>query len=125
MKSILILDDDEDTLFLFKHILKNNEWQVNTLPHCNDILENIEAYNPDLIIMDNSIPDEGGLAATRKIKESDTYKNIPVIFSSANFYIEDIAKSAGADAYIKKPFEITELRKQVKRLLHLSQTSPV
>ena len=117
MKSILSLDDDEDTLFLFKHILKNNEWHIDTLQHCNDILENIEAYNPDLIIMDNSIPDEGGLAATRKIKQSDTYKNIPVIFSSANLEIEAIAELAGADAYLRKPFEIRELKEQVRKFM--------
>jgi two-component system cell cycle response regulator DivK len=117
MKSILILDDDEDTLFLCKHILKNKEWKVNTLQHCNNILENIEIYNPDLIIMDNSIPDEGGVAATRKIKESSGYKNIPVIFSSATLHIEAIAKIAGADAYISKPFNITELKQQVIKFL--------
>ena len=117
MKTILILDDDEDTLFLFKYILKNNAWQINTLQHCNNILENIEEYHPDLIIMDNSIPDEGGLAATRKIKQSEPYKNIPVIFSSANLHVESIAKLAGADAWLSKPFDIKQLKEQVNKLL--------
>src|SRR4051812_45341719 len=113
MKSILVLDDDKDILFMIKHILKNSDWKINTLQHCNNILENIAELNPDLIIMDNSIPDEGGLAATRKIKENDRYKNIPVIFLSANLDIEAITERAGADGYIRKPFNVKDLRARI------------
>jgi len=59
--------------------------------------------------MDNWIPDEGGVKATRQIKNDFTLRSIPVIFFSANDRVQELAAEAGAEFYLQKPFEIEEL----------------
>jgi two-component system cell cycle response regulator DivK len=104
---ILIVDDDNDTLFLAKFYFQRRGWQVATADNCSHIMETIAAAKPDVIVMDNSVPDEGGIVTTQKIKS--IYNSIPVIFCSANNNIELITEEAGADTYIRKPFDISRL----------------
>lgn len=117
MKNILVFDDDSDILFLYHHILVNAQTQVHTCRHCDDIMEEMQKYSPDLIIMDNSFPDGGGLIAIQKIKADPIFKNIPILFSSANSAIEQIAATAGANAFLGKPFNVNNLRRLVYDLL--------
>lgn len=109
---IFIIDDDNDLLFLAKYYFQRKQWQVATADNCNCIMETIGAAKPDIIIMDNNVPDEGGIKATQKIKS--LYKDIPVIFCSANNNIHTLAGEAGADAYIAKPFELKTLEQMAK-----------
>jgi DNA-binding response OmpR family regulator len=110
---ILIVDDDNDTLFLAKFYFQRKGWQVATADNCSHIVETIAITKPDVVIMDNSVPDIGGIAATQKIKSN---YNIPVIFCSANNNIETLTTEAGADIYIRKPFEITALELMAKNM---------
>jgi two-component system, OmpR family, alkaline phosphatase synthesis response regulator PhoP len=115
-KCILICDDDVDILEVTKIILQQ-EYQVETMTHCNEIFQNYEKYSPDLILMDLWIPDMGGEAVTRLLKSSEKTKEIPVVIFSANNDIENVAKDAGADGYLKKPFDINTLHDTIKKHL--------
>ena len=117
MKNILILDDDGDILFLYRKILKHPDWKIETLRDCKNILLHVKKYRPDLVLMDNTIPGGGGRAATKKLKNNKEYKLIPIIICSAHAEVESIARSAGADGWLKKPFDITELRTLVNNFL--------
>lgn len=64
---------------------------------------------PDVILMDNWIPDDGGIVATQKLKSDEVLKEIPVIYFSANSEIELLANKAGAEAYLPKPFDLDDL----------------
>jgi two-component system cell cycle response regulator DivK len=59
--------------------------------------------------MDNWIPDIGGVKATRLVKDSDDFRHIPIIFFSANNNVNELAIEAGADYFLQKPFDISEL----------------
>ncbi len=119
-KCILICDDDIDILEVTKIILQQ-DYHVETMAHCNEIFRNFEKYAPDLILMDLWIPDMGGEAVTRLLKSSEKTKNIPVIIFSANNDIENVAKDAGADGYLKKPFDIVTLNETIKKHLKLEE----
>jgi DNA-binding response OmpR family regulator len=118
-KRILICDDDIDILEVTKIILQQ-DYQVETMAHCNDIFKYFELYAPDLILMDLWIPDLGGEAVTRLLKNSNKTQKIPVIIFSANNDIENVAKDAGADGYLRKPFDIVTLNNTIKT--HLKNT---
>lgn len=105
-KKVLIFDDDHDILNICSIILKRKGFDVFTRANCNDLLETIYNIDPAVIIMDNKIPDIGGVEATRLIKKNSP-KNIPVIFFSANTHIAQLSEEAGADLYLQKPFDIT------------------
>jgi len=79
-----------------------------------NVIEKIKACEPKVILMDNKIPETGGIAATRLIKQTENTKNIPVIFFSANTNVAQLSKEAEADHFLQKPFDITELENMIE-----------
>jgi CheY-like chemotaxis protein len=107
-KKIIIFDDDEDILSICSFILEEQGWEVKTFTNCNNITEKVSVILPDIILMDNWIPDDGGIIATRKLKKDENLKHIPIIYFSANSDIELLANHAGAESYLAKPFDTEE-----------------
>lgn len=105
----MIYDDDTDLLEVCSLILQSKNFEVITKDRCTGLLEDLEEHQPDVVLMDNWIPDVGGIKATRLIKSSEKFRHIPVIFFSANNDVSDLAIEAGADYSLQKPFDITEL----------------
>ena len=73
--------------------------------------------------MDDKIPTEGGVVATRTIKSHPVYKNIPVVYFTGNRDIDALAENAGADYTLAKPFSITDLENIVERALKASRAN--
>jgi DNA-binding response OmpR family regulator len=115
-KRILIFDDDVDLLEVCSIVLRMKNFEVDGKHNCSAVLEDIDHFKPNVIIMDNWIPETGGVAATRKIKLS-RHKNIPVVFFSANTNLTQLAAEAGADYYLHKPFDICDLENIVDQAL--------
>lgn len=108
-KRVLVFDDEEDLLVIFRFLFEEQGWEVHTAENCDNVLEKARAINPHLILMDNWIPSAGGLVATQLLKKDDKLKHIPVIYISANNDVKNLAAQAGADSYMTKPFDFTEL----------------
>lgn len=105
----MIYDDDTDLLEVCTLILQSKNFDVITKDRCTSILDDLNEHQPDVILMDNWIPDQGGIKATRLIKASEQFNHIPVIFFSANNDVAEMAIEAGAEYSLQKPFDITEL----------------
>jgi DNA-binding NtrC family response regulator len=116
-KKIVIFDDDEDILSICIYILEEQGWEVNAFTNCNNIVEKVSGIMPDVILMDNWIPDEGGIIATQTLKKEDSLKDIPVIYFSANSDIQLLANHAGAEAFLAKPFDLDELDRILNAVL--------
>lgn len=116
-KKVFIFDDNLEILELCTVILEEIGFQVKTSPTTNDIVQQIKEYLPDLIFMDNWLPDISGIEATRLIKADEELKNIPVIYFSANSNISELAAEAQADDFIAKPFDIDHLEEIVCKYL--------
>ncbi len=108
-KKVYIFDDNAEILELCKLILEDMGCEVMTSPTTNNVEQQISDYQPNLIFMDNWLPDISGIEATKLIKANDDLKHIPVIYFTANSNISELAAEAGADAYIEKPFDIEGL----------------
>lgn len=109
----MIFDDDTDLLEVCSLILTAKNFEVIIKDRCTEIINDVTTHNPDVILMDNWIPDIGGVKATRLVKDSETLRHIPVIFFSANNNVSELAAEAGADFSLQKPFDITELEELV------------
>ncbi|HVY74725.1 MAG TPA: response regulator [Puia sp.] len=116
---VMIFDDDRELLEVCTIVLKSRQYDVGSCSRCNAILAEVARFAPDVILMDNWIPDAGGVKATQLIKSSEQFKNIPVIFFSANLNIRELADEAGAEFYLQKPFEIDELEGVVSRAIQV------
>lgn len=116
-KKVMVLDDDHDTLTLCSIILTAKGYQVITFDESSDIVSKVKKTAPDVIVMDNWIPDKGGIEATREIKKHPEFQNIPVIFFSANNEVHKLAEEAGAECYLAKPFDVEEFETLVEKML--------
>ncbi|MCL4638829.1 MULTISPECIES: response regulator [Olivibacter] len=114
---ILILDDDEDILYFCSVVFENLDFEVISSPHSKDIIEQVEKANPDIILIDNWIPGLGGVKGTQTLKATSHLKDIPVIIFSANSNLPTLAEEAGADSYLRKPFDLDELENLALSLL--------
>ncbi len=113
-KCVLIYDDDAEILFLCKAILKN-DYTVETLDRCDNVLLDVETIKPDIILMDLWIPNIGGAKATGLLKENAATANIPIVLFSANADIQEITKSLDANDYLEKPFDISMLKETIDK----------
>lgn len=116
-KKIFIFDDNLEILELCTEILEDLGCQVKTSPTTNNVERQVSDYMPDLIFMDNWLPDISGIEATRMIKSNENLKNIPILYFSANSNIDALAKEAGADDYLAKPFDIDQFEEVVKKYI--------
>jgi len=108
-KTVFIFDDDADILTLCSILLQQKGFKVHTAANCGNIIDRINQAKPDAILMDNRIPDKGGIEATQLLKNNLSTKHIPVIFFSANTNVEQLSQQAGADYFLQKPFDIDEM----------------
>lgn len=112
-KCILIYEDDPDILFLCRKILAKNQYRVEALSRCENVISDIDKYKPNLILMDLWIPEIGGEKAISMIKENPATQHIPVLLFSAHAEIKEICKKINADGYIEKPFDINTLKQTI------------
>lgn len=105
-KKVFIFDDNEEILELCTEILQDLGYEVKTSPTTTDVEDQLLEYMPDLIFMDNWLPDISGVEATKLIKSNEELSHIPVIYFSANSNISELAALAGADDFLAKPFDI-------------------
>lgn len=119
-KKILVFDDDRAILEIFSIVLESAGYDVEISATSHDIIEKVTDVQPDLVIMDNWIPEIGGVEATKLLKKHPEFKNIPVIYCSANNGVEALAQRAGAETFLSKPFDLDELEKKVESTLEAS-----
>lgn len=116
-KKIFIFDDNLEILELCTEILNDIGCEVKTSPTTNNIEKQVEDFLPNLIFMDNWLPDISGIEATKLIKSNKNLKNIPVVYFSANSNISELAAEAGADGFLAKPFDLEQFEDTVKQFV--------
>lgn len=115
---ILVVEDNEDLLVLFKLILESVGYQVIAINNGKDILNRIAEIQPQLIVMDIMMPEISGLQASRQIKERSDYQSLPVILVSALDRLKDEQLvNSKADDILYKPFNIDDLIFKVEELI--------
>ncbi len=115
---ILIVDDEKTNLDILIHILKPG-YTVYIAKNGEQALQLAEKEIPDLILLDIMLPDMTGYDVLITLKESDTTRDIPVIFISGLNKTEDEARgyALGAADYITKPFNHCAVLERVKNQL--------
>lgn len=118
-KRILIVEDNDLNLKLFRDLLNANGYDTVETKEGLEAISLTRNLMPDLIIMDIQLPEISGLDITRKIKSDSAMRHIPVIAVTA-FAMkddEDRILRAGCEAYISKPIAIDNFLSVVRRFL--------
>ncbi len=107
--TILVVDDNEDTLELISRNLKSRNYTIFTSSNVRNAIEILESYPIELVITDMKMPEIDGLELTRHIREN--YSNIEVIMITGYPSIDGAVEAVkiGATEYITKPFTDEEL----------------
>lgn len=118
---ILIVDDELDNRELLQIVLKWEGFVTRTASGGEEALLSATAEPPDLILVDLMMPGIDGYQLTASLKQNPKTKAIPVIMLSAmnDSATRARALSTGADAYISKPIDRSELCDQVRSILGL------
>jgi two-component system, OmpR family, KDP operon response regulator KdpE len=122
---ILVIDDEPQILRALKTILTANGFRVSAAGRGEEGLAMATALEPDLIILDLSLPDLDGIEVTRRLRE---WSQTPVIILSVRDRERDkvAALDKGADDYLTKPFGIEELLARIRvALRHATQVKGV
>ena len=116
-KKVFIFDDNLEILELCTEILNDLGCEVETSTTTNGVVQQVQQFSPDLIFMDNWLPDISGIEATQLIKSNQDLKAIPVIYFSANSNIAELAAEAGADDFIAKPFDLDQFEEIAQKYI--------
>ena len=116
-KRILIFDDDQATLEVLQIVLVETGYEIEISETSHDIIDRVSDFVPDLVLMDNHIPDIGGVAAIQLLRTKDEFNHIPVLLVSASSQIVSLKKDSGADDYVRKPFDLGELETLITKHL--------
>lgn len=118
-RTILIVDDFDDTRLLLRTWLQKKGFRVVEAEDGNRAVAAAENNRPDLIIMDVEMPELDGLAATRRIRQLTDFGAVPIVAVSA--YGADQyrahALAAGCNEYVSTPFEPDELEQLIRALI--------
>jgi len=106
---ILVVDDNEDILFMLKAMLQFNGYKVTISSTPENIQSLIREHSPHIILMDMLLSGSDGREVCRKLKADPEFAAIPVIMISALPQAREMCVEAGADYFIAKPFEMNEL----------------
>ena len=105
MKTIFIVDDSDTNLVAAEEALEDH-FKVMTLPSAYKMFSLLEKITPDLILLDIEMPEMNGFEALEKLKASNLWSNIPIIFltGTINAEIQEKSSKLGAVGIVTKPF---------------------
>jgi DNA-binding response OmpR family regulator len=115
-EKILVVDDDENTLWLIGTLLQHHGFEVVKTAAATDALDIIRAQPLDLVLLDVMMPDMDGWEVCRRIRETTA---VPIIFITAKSSVKDVVKGLeiGGDDYVVKPFDNHELLARIRTQL--------
>jgi len=122
---VLVADDDPDILTVVKVNLELDGFEVETAVDGEDALQKATSNPPNVIILDIMMPRMDGLTALHRLRSQATTASVPIILLTARGLPEDRVRGLelGADDYITKPFDITELAARVRAVLRRTQAA--
>ncbi len=108
-KKILIIDDDEAILEAVKMAMEMEGYVVKTLSRSEGVINIIEEYNPDLIILDYLLSGEDGKEVASRIRSVPGGPQIPIIMFSAHPNAKLSTEDCGINDFLPKPFDLDVL----------------
>ena len=111
-RRILIVEDSEDTVAVLLNILELmlGQRQIAVATDGHDAIRKAHSFEPDLILMDLSLPKLDGWEVTRSLKRDAKFRQVPILAMTAHAMVGDreLALEAGCDDYYAKPIEVDE-----------------
>lgn len=116
---ILIIEDDEQSLYMLTFLLESENYEVIRSTVGFDGIAKARIFKPDAIILDIQLPELDGYDIARLLKKNDELKNIPIVVVTSFAMNGDKNKAleAGADGYITKPIDPDTFISQIESFI--------
>jgi two-component system, OmpR family, alkaline phosphatase synthesis response regulator PhoP len=123
-KKVAIVEDEAELATLIEYNLTRGGFQTRIFAGGESTLRDLEAYRPDLIVLDVMLPGHDGFELCRRIRMGEKMARTPVVFLTARSDEVDrvLGLEIGGDDYITKPFSPRELVARIKAHLRRSET---
>lgn len=120
--TLLIIEDDETIRMALKRLFEGDGYAVKTAADGTQLSDVLDGNPIDLIILDIGLPWINGYELAEMMREHKDLKDIPLVFVSGRTSDEDIKRgfAAGADDYVKKPFDLERMKRTVATLIRLN-----
>ena len=120
MPSILVVDDNDDSLRIIQTVLQNNGYAVRTARSGPEALDLVQKEVPELILLDVMMPEMSGFEVLERLRADAPTARVPVIMLTAKAQDEDVigGYQKGADYYITKPFTTKQLLYGIRLVLN-------
>lgn len=118
-KKVLIVDDEPNIVAALEYLLQRSGYEVRAAANGEEALQQVQAFVPDLVLLDVMMPRRSGFDVCQHIRERPEWSRIKILMLSALGREADVSKglSLGADAYVTKPFSNAELVERIRALL--------
>ena len=115
----MIVEDEEHIRRVLEYNLKLDGFEVYPTGDGPKAIELAKELQPDVVLLDWMMPEMDGLEVLSRLKQDKTTENIPVFMLTAKGMMADVGRALceGADDYITKPFDPTQLGKTIKKKL--------
>ncbi|MCD6162667.1 MAG: response regulator [candidate division Zixibacteria bacterium] len=113
MHRIMIIEDEEPLLELYKHEFEDEGYQVMPINNGREVIDSIKSFKPEVIVLDIRLKGIEGLEILEQIKNYDL--NLPVILNTAYSTYKANFSSWIADDYVIKSPDLTELKTTIKK----------
>jgi CheY-like chemotaxis protein len=124
LPKILIADDNVANRELLEALLSKIDCETETAIDGQDVLQKVESFGPDLLLLDVMMPKLNGFEVCRKLKSDPNTSKIMILMVTALSELGDIERAveAGTDDFLSKPVSSFEFQKRVTNMLKLKGT---
>lgn len=116
MTNVMVVDDDSVTIKLLQTLLELEGFDVTAVRRGADVVPQVKAKKPAIILMDYHLQDMDGVDVVRDLRGQAEYASLPIVITSG-LNVEAEAMEAGATMFLTKPFEPDELPGLLNRLV--------
>ena len=118
-KRVLIVDDEANIVAALDDLLRRSGDEVSVAATGEEALRQVEAFSPDLVLLDVMMPQKSGYEVCRRIRERPEWAAVKIVMLSDKGREAEVSKgiALGADLYVTKPFSNAELVARIRELL--------
>ncbi len=116
---VLVVEDEDNIAIALDYLMTREGYDHDRIANGADALARIRATHPDLVLLDVMLPEVSGYEICQGVRLDPTLSDVKILMMTARGSAIERRKglALGADGFISKPFELKELREEVRRLL--------
>ena len=118
-RRVLVVEDEDNIAIALDYLITREGYDYDRLANRSDAMTHIRKTHPDLVLLDVMLPEVSGYEICQEMRLDPTLSDVKILIMTARGSAIERRKglALGADGFISKPFELKDLREQVRRLL--------